>query len=66
MEGSERDNLQTKVCFHIPGMANNTNLYERREMKNKNIAVWFSCGAASAVAAKITIDKYSKSNNVFI
>lgn len=24
------------------------------------IAVWFSCGAASAVAAKITIDKYGK------
>jgi hypothetical protein len=24
----------------------------------KNIVVWFSCGAASAVAAKLTIDKY--------
>lgn len=23
------------------------------------IAVWFSCGAASAVAAKITVEKYS-------
>lgn len=26
------------------------------------IAVWFSCGAASAVAAKMTIDKYGKEN----
>ena len=28
------------------------------------IAVWFSCGAASAAALKITVDKYGK-NNVY-
>ncbi len=33
-------------------------------MKNKTIAVWFSTGAASAVATKITLDKYGKNNNV--
>ena len=27
-------------------------------MEKIMIAVWFSCGAASAVAAKLTIDKY--------
>lgn len=27
-------------------------------MENKTIVVWFSCGAASAVAAKLTLDKY--------
>lgn len=34
-----------------------------REMKNDRqiIAVWFSCGAASAVAAKKTIEKYGES-----
>lgn len=31
-----------------------------------NIAVWFSCGAASAVAAKMTIGKYGDHNNVRI
>lgn len=30
------------------------------------IAVWFSCGAASAVAAKMTIDKYGKDYRVFV
>lgn len=28
-------------------------------MNKKMIAVWFSCGAASAVAAKLTLEKYS-------
>lgn len=28
------------------------------------IAVWFSCGAASAVAAKLTIDRYSATHDV--
>lgn len=28
------------------------------------IAVWFSCGAASAVAAKLTLDKYGDTHNV--
>lgn len=32
--------------------------------KDKMIAVWFSCGAASAVAAKLTIDKYSEHNDI--
>jgi PP-loop superfamily ATP-utilizing enzyme len=35
-------------------------------MKNKTIVVWFSCGAASAIAAKITIDKYGKNNKVMV
>jgi hypothetical protein len=30
----------------------------------ETIAVWFSCGAASAVAAKMTIEKYSKTHCV--
>jgi len=30
------------------------------------IAVWFSCGAASAVAAKMTIEKYGDTHNVRI
>ena len=30
------------------------------------IAVWFSCGAASAVAAKVTLDTYGKDNDVYI
>lgn len=33
-------------------------------MKDKKIAVWFSCGAASAVATKLTIEKYGKENSV--
>ena len=35
-------------------------------MKNKTIVVWFSCGAASAVAAKLTVEKYGKDNNVLV
>lgn len=30
----------------------------------KTIAVWFSCGAASAVAAKLTVDKYGTTHRV--
>ena len=33
-------------------------------MKGQQIAVWFSCGAASAVAAKRTIEKYGAENTV--
>lgn len=33
-------------------------------MGNKEITVWFSCGAASAVAAKKTIELYGKDNNI--
>lgn len=36
------------------------------DCKKETIAVWFSCGAASAVAAKKTIEKYGKSHNVII
>ena len=32
----------------------------------QTIAVWFSCGAASAVAAKKTIEKYGKTHKVLI
>lgn len=32
--------------------------------KNETIAVWFSCGAASAVAAKKTIEKYGDIANI--
>lgn len=35
-------------------------------MQGKHIAVWFSCGAASAVAAKLTLDKYGSSNKISI
>ncbi len=35
-------------------------------MRNKTIVVWFSCGAASAVAAKKTVEKYGKDNNVMV
>ena len=35
-------------------------------IKNKTIAVWFSCGAASAVAAKKTIEIYGENNTILI
>ena len=35
-------------------------------MEDKTIAVWFSCGAASAVAAKKTIEKYGNENTILI
>lgn len=34
--------------------------------QKKTIAVWFSCGAASAVAAKKTIEKYGETHNIRI
>ena len=39
---------------------------EKEEALKETIAVWFSCGAASAVAAKKTIDKYGQTHNVII
>lgn len=36
------------------------------ELKDKTIVVWFSCGAASAVAAKLAVDLYGGGNNVMI
>jgi len=33
---------------------------------SETIAVWFSCGAASAVAAKLTIEKYGATHNIRI
>lgn len=35
-------------------------------ISGKHIAVWFSCGAASAVAAKLTVLKYGDTNKVSI
>ena len=35
-------------------------------VRDKHIAVWFSCGAASAVAAKLTLDIYGEHNKVSI
>jgi hypothetical protein len=35
-------------------------------MDKKTIAVWFSCGAASTVAAKKTIEMYGKTHNILI
>ena len=35
-------------------------------MKRKVIAVWFSCGVASAVAAKLTVDKYKDTHDILI
>jgi hypothetical protein len=36
------------------------------KIKGKTIVVWFSCGAASAVAAKKTAEKYGKDNTIII
>lgn len=35
-----------------------------KDLSGANIVVWFSCGVASAVAAKKTIEKYGTTNNV--
>lgn len=35
-------------------------------MEGKTICVWFSCGAPSAVASKMILDKYGKDNTVLI
>ncbi len=35
-------------------------------MRDKKIAVWFSCGAASAVAAKLIVEKYASTNTVHL
>lgn len=35
-------------------------------MKKEIIAVWFSCGAASAVAAKLTVERYGETHDVRI
>lgn len=35
-------------------------------IKDKHIAVWFSCGAASAVAAKLTLDIYGEHNKISV
>lgn len=45
-------------------METETDVIEK--ITGKKIAVWFSCGGASAVAAKMTIDKYGKDNEVII
>ena len=33
-------------------------------IENQTIVVWFSCGAASAVAAKRTVEKYGRNNTI--
>ncbi len=35
-------------------------------MNKETIAVWFSCGAASAVATKKTIEKYKNTHNILV
>ena len=35
-------------------------------IQDKSITVWFSCGAASATAAYLTLQKYGESNNIRI
>jgi hypothetical protein len=35
-------------------------------MQGKTIVVWFSCGAASAVAAKRTVEKYGADNTILV
>lgn len=35
-------------------------------MQGNHIAVWFSCGAASAVAAKLTLEKYGQNNKISV
>lgn len=35
-------------------------------MEKETIVVWFSCGAASAVAAKKTIEKYGETHNIIV
>ena len=32
----------------------------------ETISIWFSCGAASAVAAKKTIEKYGKTHDILV
>jgi hypothetical protein len=39
-------------------------MIEQSGLKDKTIAVWFSCGAASAVAAKKTIEIYGATHNI--
>lgn len=43
-----------------------TPLKEKEEKKKYVIAVWFSCGAASAVAAKKTVEKYGDDHTILI
>jgi len=42
------------------------NLSDDEVITGKHIAVWFSCGAASAVAAKLTLLRYGKTNKVSV
>lgn len=41
-------------------------MFTIKDLKNQKIAVWFSCGAASAVAAKRTIEIYGQDNEVIV
>lgn len=39
-------------------------MYKETQITGKTIVVWFSCGAASAVAAKKTIERYGENNTI--
>jgi len=39
---------------------------DKLQSKKETIAVWFSCGAASAVAAKKTVEIYGKTHNILV
>ena len=39
---------------------------DEHNIKNKTIVIWFSCGAASAVAAKKTIELYGDHNKIIV
>ena len=41
-------------------------LHQMHPKEGEHIAVWFSCGAASAVAARVVLDDYRESNRVSI
>jgi hypothetical protein len=53
----------TSSARTIESVAESTS--SKRKMK-ETIAVWFSCGVASAVAAKKTIEKYGETHNILI
>ncbi len=55
----------TEIFLKIYDNKNNVIFFNFQMMK-KTIAVWFSCGAASAVAAKLTIGKYADTHNILI
>lgn len=60
-------NFQTNINKNPLTCFEGINAYNNKiNLKGKTICVWFSCGAASAVAAKIIVDVFGKDNNVII